>query len=182
MREQQIERMRQQHEQARQQHQQQHERTMQQHGQRMQQHEQNMQQHQHNMHQHGQKMQQLREQQMQQHAQKMEQIRQQAVNSGTAYTSHPMPGYWPDEKHEYSIPVTSQDHGDQIAPSGAAAAKYRSIMGIETSIEQQLAAAEKAAPGPEKEALEWAVAEMLNQLEVMRMEADEEYAKELAGQ
>lgn len=100
----------------------------------------------------------------------MEQIRQQA-----------MPGYWPDEKHEYSIPVTSQDD-EQIPPSVAAAAKYRSIMGIETSIEQQLAAAEKATPGPEKEALEWAIAEMLNQLEVMRMEADEEYAKELSGQ
>ncbi|UKZ65735.1 uncharacterized protein TrAtP1_006928 [Trichoderma atroviride] len=119
---------------------------------------------------------------MQQHEQRMEQIRQQAVNSGAAYSSHSMPGYWPDEKHEYSIPVTSQDDDEQMAPSAAAAAKYRSIMGIETSIEQQLAAAEKAPPGPEKEALEWAIAEMLNQLEVMRMEADEEYAIELSGQ
>lgn len=110
----------------------------------------------------------------------MEQIRQQAINSGMAYASRSMPGYWPDEKQEHSIPVSSQDD-QQIPPSGAAAAKYQSIMGIETTIERQLAAAEKAEPGPEKEALEWAIAEMLNQLEVMRMEADEEYAKELSG-
>lgn len=108
-------------------------------------------------------------------------MRQQAGNSSTAHASHSMPGYWPDEKHEYSIPVTSADD-EQIAPSAAAAAKYRSIMGLETSIEQQLAAAEKAAPGPEKDALEWAVAETLQQLEFMRVEADEEYAKELSGQ
>lgn len=158
MRDQQLERMRQHQEQMRQQHQQAQEQARQHREQARQQHEQARQQH---------------EQQMEQIRQQAEQARQQAINSSVTYASHSMPGYWPDEKHEHSIPVTSQDD-DQIPPSGAAAAKYRSIMGLETSIEQQLAAAEKAAPGPEKEALEWAIAEMLNQMEVMRMEADED--------
>jgi collagen type V/XI/XXIV/XXVII alpha len=90
-----------------------------------------------------------------------------------------MPGFWPDEKQDQSNSLPQDDQ--KVPPPGAASAKYRAMEGIETAIEHQLAAADNTKPGPEKEALEKAVADLMRQLETMRMEADEEYARELGG-
>ncbi|KAH6604597.1 hypothetical protein Trco_006304 [Trichoderma cornu-damae] len=53
--------------------------------------------------------------------------------------------------------------------------------GIETAIRHQVAAVEKAEPGSQREALEEATARLMEKLEALRMEADEEYARELGG-
>jgi collagen type V/XI/XXIV/XXVII alpha len=53
--------------------------------------------------------------------------------------------------------------------------------GIETAIQHQVAALETAEPGFQREGLEKALEELKKKLEAMRVEADEEYARELNG-
>ncbi|KAL6815490.1 hypothetical protein GGI42DRAFT_109360 [Trichoderma sp. SZMC 28013] len=119
-------------------------------------------------------------QHLQQHQQQQWQQYQQQ-RQGSASSAHSLPGSWPDEKKQQQQPPSASQDDEQIPPPGPrASAKYNTIGALERTIQAQTAAAEKA-EGLQKEQVEKAIATMKKQLESLRVQADEEYAKELSG-
>jgi collagen type V/XI/XXIV/XXVII alpha len=93
---------------------------------------------------------------------------------GPTHTGNPRdaPGAWPEDDHESGI-------APQVPPPGAAAtAKYKAVEKIEAEIDELLSRATGAREG--RGALEKEVEALTERLEVVRMEADEAYARELA--
>ncbi|KAK5992266.1 hypothetical protein PT974_05667 [Cladobotryum mycophilum] len=91
--------------------------------------------------------------------------------------SRSVPGSWPDDKKE----AASKGFSDEApSPGPIAAAKYRAMADIEAAIDQQAAAASRLGPGPHRDALENVVRELTGNLDQMRLEADEAYARDLA--
>ncbi|KAL7933294.1 hypothetical protein V8C35DRAFT_305447 [Trichoderma chlorosporum] len=181
---QQQQRQQQQQEQEQQRQQQQWEQQQQQREQQQQQREQQRQQREQQQQQREQQQQQReqqreqREQQRQQREQQRQhqQYQQQQANASSATS---VPGSWPDEKKQQ--PAWPMQDEQYVPPPGPrASALYQAMYGIETAIQHQVAAAERA-EGYQKEGLEKAIAEMKKKLESLRVEADEEYAKELGG-
>ncbi|UKZ75082.1 hypothetical protein TrVFT333_002754 [Trichoderma virens FT-333] len=118
-------------------------------------------------------------QQQEQQRQQQEQQRQQQQQTN-ASSARSVPGSWPDEKKQRPNWLPHDD--EQMPPPGPRAlAKYRAMEGLETAIQQQVYMVENAGPGFQKEGLERAIAQMRKKLEILRVEADEEYAKELSG-
>ncbi|PTB68567.1 hypothetical protein BBK36DRAFT_1191178 [Trichoderma citrinoviride] len=107
---------------------------------------------------------------------------QQQQQQGTTSSDRSVPGSWPDEKKHPATDPSQDDQGVIPPPGPAASAKYRAMEGVETAIQHQEAALESAEPGSsQREGLEKALEEMKKKLEAMRVEADEEYARELGG-
>ncbi|KAL7909079.1 hypothetical protein GGI35DRAFT_452890 [Trichoderma velutinum] len=174
-----AEQQRQQHQQHAEQQRQQAEQQREHYQQQAEQQRQQQQQHAEQQRQHYQQQAEQARQHLQQHQQQQwQQYHQQ--RQASASSAHSLPGSWPDEKKQQPASA-SQDGDEQIPPPGPrASAKYNTIGALERTIQAQTAAAEKA-EGLQKEQVEKAIATMKKQLESLRVQADEEYAKELSG-
>lgn len=85
---------------------------------------------------------------------------------------HGPPGSWPDNDRHSDAPP---------APNPAVAAKYTAAQGIEDAIRKQQEKADTMKEGPGKDAIHNAIASLTQSLESLRMEADAEYARNIAG-
>lgn len=94
------------------------------------------------------------------------------------------PGAWPP-RNRHGPPgcrPDSERHGNAPpALNPALAAKYTAAQGIEDAIRKQQEKADGMGDGPGKDAIQNAVASMMQSLESLRMDADEEYARHVVG-
>ncbi|OAA80434.1 RING finger domain-containing protein [Akanthomyces lecanii RCEF 1005] len=94
------------------------------------------------------------------------------------------PGAWPP-RNRHGPPGCRSDSDRQgdapPVPNPALAAKYTAAQGIEDAIRKQQEKADNMFEGPGKDAIQSAIASMMQSLESLRMDADEEYARHVVG-